>query len=280
MPRSPQSSKQIFVVTSDDRQRPLLAFLVDRLGLDEATTRWWIDSGVVYIDARRERRPDRQLEPGQRVRVHQVAVGGVPLDEPRIAYRARDWVVLDKPAGLPTIATRVGGTATVADFVRQQFGTAARLLHRLDQEASGLLLVGLRPAARAIDPLEIERRYLAVVDRCPPQRAWEIRSRLSFRRGRARSTVGPRAREAHTLLQWLRGPSPAGRCLLGVELRSGRTHQIRVHLAEQGLPLLGDARYGGSSAPRLALHAHCLRLPGAAFEVHSPLPGALRRLLV
>jgi 23S rRNA pseudouridine1911/1915/1917 synthase len=279
MPRASQPPKQVFVVTSSDRKQTLLAFLSRRLDLDEAATRKRIESGTVYLDGRRQRRPECRLEPGQRVRVYQPELAGSALSEPSIAYQDENLAVLDKPAGLPSITTRVGGTDTVADFVRRQFGEAARLLHRLDREASGLLLVSLGVASRAIDPRRIERRYLAIVGAAPSQRSWEIRSRLSLHRGRARSTSGPRARPAQTLVETLRGPSSAGRYLLGVELRSGRTHQIRAHLAEQGLPLLGDRRYGGPTAPRLALHAHCLRLPEAAFELHSPLPQALRRLL-
>jgi 23S rRNA-/tRNA-specific pseudouridylate synthase len=280
MPRPSQPPKQVFLVTRGDRRQTLLTFVARRLGIDETAARQRIESGAVYVDGRRQRRPEQRLEPGQRVRVYQVAQPGGALPEPRIAYQDRELAVLDKPAGLPSIATRVGGTDTVADFVRRQFGEAARLLHRLDREASGLLLVSLGVASRAVDPRRIERRYLAIVGAAPPQRSWEIRSRLSLHRGRARSTSGPRARPAQTLVETLRGPSSAGRYLLGVELRSGRTHQIRAHLAEQGLPLLGDRRYGGPAAPRLALHAHCLRLPEAAFELHSPLPEALRGLLI
>lgn len=265
----------------------LAALLVARLQLSAEAAGGWIAGGSVFLDGRRCAAAETRLRPGQRVVAHEPAAGAA-LATPLVIYRDAELAALDKPAGLPSQATRRGGTSTVEDFLRAELRPEARLAHRLDAAASGLLLVTLSAAARralAEQLLQrtLERAYLAVVQGIPREPEMLIRSRLGVHGGQTRSSADGRAHLAETRARLLRVARPQGRALLQVELSTGRTHQIRAHLAEQGLPLVGDDRYGGPSGERLALHAHRLRLRhptrGEPLELHSPLPAALRAML-
>jgi 23S rRNA pseudouridine1911/1915/1917 synthase len=276
--------KHVFTVTSQEAGLSLVELLPRRLPLNAAASGEWIAGGSVYVDGRRCREPARSLRAGQRIVAHEPAATSVTAVGLTIAYRDRHVAIIDKPAGMPSQATRQGGQVTVEDLVQVELGSEARLMHRLDLEASGLLLVSLaassRPAlAQQVQRRSLSRSYLAVVEGAP-SKDLVIRSRLAVHGGVTRSSDDPRARDAETRV-WLLCQRCA-RSLLRVEIVTGRTHQIRAHLAEQGLPIVGDARYHGAPAARLALHAHALRLTDPdrdVIDVHSPLPAELRRCL-
>jgi 23S rRNA pseudouridine1911/1915/1917 synthase len=195
-----------------------------------------------------------------------------------------------------------GGAGTLAAGILQHWpgvrgvGEEGRwgIVHRLDQDTSGLLVVALSPAAwpplrRAMARHEVERTYLALVHGIPEAATGTIEAPLGRdprRRGRVRVDVAGRAARTHyrCLSTW------PGRDLSLLELRleTGRTHQIRVHLAAIGHPVVADTRYGRDDglAPRTFLHAARLKfihpITGAEVVVESPLPedleGALQRL--
>jgi 23S rRNA pseudouridine1911/1915/1917 synthase len=280
--------KHVLTVTSSERGVALASLLVARLQLAADTARSWIAGGSVSLDGRRCTAAETRLRPGQRVVAHEPVPARDAGAPPVVVYRDATLAVLDKPAGLPSQATRQGGTSTVEDFLRAELGPEARLAHRLDAAASGLLLVTLSAEARRAVAAELrertlDRAYLAVVEGVPREPELLIRSRLGVHGGRTRSSADERARPAETHVRLLR-VNAKDRALLQVQLATGRTHQIRAHLAEQGLPLVGDERYGGPPATRLGLHAHRLGLPSsltgrARLELHSPLPATLRAML-
>ena len=166
----------------------------------------------------------------------------------------------------------------------------ARLMHRIDRDASGLVLFALRPAAyaavqQALTAGRIERRYRALADGVidGPR---EIRLRIAHvagdaRRRQALPERAPGGEEAHTLVTPLGTREVGGRhaTLVEVTLDTGRTHQIRVHLAAIGHPIYGDTLYGGPAAPRLMLHGAHLALPhptgGATLSLAAPPPSLL-----
>ena len=279
--------KHVLTVTSAERDAELASLLVARLQLSAAAARSWIAGGSVSLDGRRCTAAETRLSPGQRVVVYEPREDDA-VAPPLLVYRDEALAVLDKPAGLPSQATRRGGTATVEDFLRAELGAEARLAHRLDAAASGLLLVTRSATARQAIAAQLRqgtlaRVYLAIVEGVPREPRLLIRSRLGVRGGRTRSSGDGRARLAETRACLLRVNEAGDRALLQVQLSTGRTHQIRAHLAEHGLPLVGDGLYGGPPAPRLALHAHHLRLLHPSrhdlLELHSPLPAPLRAML-
>jgi RluA family pseudouridine synthase len=268
--------KRLFTVAAGD-PGTLGAALAARLGLGPADAAALIRRGEVRLDGRRAGDPAAAVRPGQRVVAHlQPAPPPAPLD---IVHQDEALLVVDKPAGVPSQATP-GEAAGALDALVQARFPSARLLHRLDRDASGLVLFSLDPSARralqaALEAGAIERRYLAL---CAGRLDGdgEIRLRIArdgrdARRRQALPENAPGGEAARTRWRALR--SDGERTLLEVELDTGRTHQIRVHLQARGHPLVGDTLYGGPPAPRLALHAHRLDLP-------HPVTGAPLQLIV
>lgn len=231
------------------------------------------------------------------------------------------WLVcVEKSAGIPTLPLRPDERGTVANALVAQFpemngvggSLEAGLLHRLDTGTSGLLV-----AARTWDAHEslrgawragrVTKIYLAIV-RGAVRRSGRIDAPLAAHPKTARRVVIARdpasadALAAHTEYEPIRVVgggetregggvlAPGGadsetgaRTLLRVRLGEGRRHQIRVHLASIGHPVLGDDLYGAGSGARLALHSHRITLPhpetGQALALESPLPADLAVLL-
>jgi len=216
-----------------------------------------IDLGGVYVDRARVKVAGRTLRVGQQV---EVVMGGVlervaeakspPVFE--IVHADDAIVIVDKPAGLVTAPTPESDRGDLLDLVSRQFGEIY-LVHRIDLPTSGLLVFArTRDANKALGELfkahDVEREYRAVV-------IGELAAQTIDR-----PIEGKRAVTHVTPLEPLRGAT-----LVSAVLETGRTHQIRLHLAGLGHPVAGDRAHGGDTsrtflprAPRLALHAQVL----------------------
>lgn len=174
---------------------------------------------------------------------------------PRLLHRDANVLVLDKPAGLP-VHKGPGGGENLADHLGAlRFGLPRdpELAHRLDKDTAGCLVLGRH--RRALERLgqlfkagEVGKTYWAVVEGGPAAEAGEIAIAMSPRDPRRGwwMKADPRGQPALTRFSVLgRG---AGRTWLALEPVTGRTHQLRLHCAESGFPILGDAIYG--TAPR------------------------------
>jgi 23S rRNA pseudouridine1911/1915/1917 synthase len=214
----------------------------------------------------------------------------------RVAYEDEHLLVVDKPAGLVVHPARGHREGTLAQLLAGRAAggedpARAGIVHRLDRDTSGLLVVARSDEAhRRLQALirsrQLEREYLALVEGRPPARTGTIEAPIGRDpRVRTRMAVGgdfPRqARTRFTLERSLEGFS-----LLRLRLDTGRTHQIRVHLRSIGHPVAGDPEYGTAGLlglERQFLHATRLAFPhpitGEPVEVHSPLPDDLRRAL-
>ncbi len=204
-------------------------------------------------------------------------------------------LVVDKPAGLVVHPARGHREGTLSQLLA---GTAAGgeperagIVHRLDRDTSGLLVVACSEEAHRLlqDTLRerlMQREYLALVEGRPPARSGTIEAPIGRHpRVRTRMAVGGvgsrEARTHFTLERSLHGAS-----LLRLRLDTGRTHQIRVHLQAIDHPVCGDPEYGAAGAfglTRQFLHATRLTFPhpitGASVDVSSPLPPDLRQAL-
>ncbi len=179
-------------------------------------------------------------------------------------YQDRHLTVFDKPAGLPTIPSRGGGPSLATE-------TGLLVCHRLDAETTGVIVMarttaGQRLVSAAFEVRRVEKVYLAVCRGELPDTGVCSVPLGEWRRGRVQIGQGRSAETAWTVRSRARG-----RLLVEARPRTGRTHQVRAHLAESGAPLLGDEAYGGESGHPLALHAWRLTLPW---------PGANDRLVL
>ncbi len=210
----------------------------------------------------------------------------------RLLYRDALMLVIDKPAGLPVHAGSKGGQSLESLFGALRFGlpVAPRLAHRLDRATSGCLVLGRHRAALArlgklFESGAVEKTYWAVVVGAPRESAGTIEAPLARRDADPRSwwmRVDPAGQPARTDYQVLGAAD--GLAWLQLSPRTGRTHQIRVHCAALGCPVLGDGVYGlGEGGAPLHLHARAVAVPlypnRAAIAVTAPVPEHLRQAL-
>ncbi len=191
----------------------------------------------------------------------------------RLLYRDGLILILDKPAGLPVHAGPGGGPNLEQCFEALRFGLRAppALAHRLDRDTSGCLVLGrhhkaLAKLGRLFREGLVDKSYWAVVVGAPPEREGRIEAPLlktSRRDGGWRMIVDPKGLSAATTYR-VRG-SGDGLTWLELNPETGRTHQVRVHCAELGCPILGEPMYGQLAPehrkPPLHLHARGVVLP-------------------
>ncbi|MGG7011567.1 UNVERIFIED_CONTAM: RluA family pseudouridine synthase [Limosilactobacillus fermentum] len=179
-----------------------------------------------------------------------------------VLYENRDLLVVDKPAGIKSHPNQAGEVGTLMNRVAAYLeGTndAAYMVHRLDQETSGAMIVAKNPVVvpildRLISTGEIHRDYLALVAGVPnPARGiWDLPLGQDPTDVRKRKVFGKNAQPARTHYRTLAVNDD--RALVVLNLETGRTHQLRVHLAAAGCPIVGDPLYGTVAAPRMYLH--------------------------
>lgn len=224
-----------------------------------------IDAGSVFLEGRRCRVASRLVRAGERVRIG--ASEPPPAASLRILYEDDDVIVIDKPPGMPTAPTRQAAAGTAFETLRNELrrrGVESRLwaVHRLDAATSGVVAFARNAAAaralsRAFQDSLVEKRYVALVNEAPSGDEGRIDAAIDVIGGRA--TVSERGKSAST--SWRIRARGARDAVLELAPRTGRMHQLRVHLAAIGHPIVGDRLYGGSAAPRLMLHAERLIFP-------------------
>jgi 23S rRNA pseudouridine1911/1915/1917 synthase len=310
-PARGEARRETLVVRPGQEGR-LDRFLADRLGLSRTRVQALVAAGHVDVDGRAPRKSER-VGPGSRVSVEippAEAVEMVPEDLPlSIVFEDEHLLVVDKAAGMvvhPAPGHRSGTLVNALLFhVHDLPGVGGRLrpgiVHRLDRDTSGLLVVAKTDAAHlaladGLRHRRVKRLYRAAcwghleespltVD-APIGRDPRDRKRMAVVEDGRRAVTRARVRE-----RWLRAD------LLDVALQTGRTHQIRVHLAHVGHPVVGDRVYGARwvrgmggtergwarelarRTPRHFLHAAELAFEhpatGARMRFHSPLPADL-----
>ena len=270
-------------------------------------------TGQIRVDGHRVEASER-LSPGQAVRVPPMpAAPDKPVPkttaadakemERMVLHRDDQIIVLNKPSGLatqggPGITRHLDG---MLDALRNEGGHRPRLVHRLDRDTSGVIVLARSPGvagrlAAAFRTRDVEKTYWAVVAGHPDPEDGQIDQPLK----RVASAFGERTvatdrkdREGQRAYTNYRMLDAAGRKLAWLELQplTGRTHQLRVHCVALGTPIVGDDKYseprdngsGGSFieglADRLHLHARTLKLPhpaGGTIEVTADLPPHMR----
>src|SRR4051812_2791235 len=271
-------------------------FLLRRLkGVPKSHVYRVLRSGQVRVNSGRVG-PDYRLKPGDRVRVPPVRVSSTvktarPAEFP-IVHEDASLLVVDKPAGVA-----VHGGSGVSFGVIESLRAArpqAKLLelaHRLDRDTSGLLMIAKKRGAlvelhRMLREGEVDKRYVAIVKGAPAKAAFELDETLHKHvtaTGERRVSVKEGGMTARTKVERVKSGKEFS--LLNVRLLTGRTHQIRVHLAHAGHPILGDDKYGDFAlnrelakrgVRRLFLHAAQLAFvhpsDGQRLRLEAPLP--------
>jgi 23S rRNA pseudouridine1911/1915/1917 synthase len=263
-----------FKANEEDAGRRLDQVLAARVpGLSRRQARVLLDIGGVFVDRRRVKVAGRAVHAGEEI---SAVLGGAlaratkrlgrdarAADERRlpsfvVVFEDEDVVVVDKPAGLLTAPTPESDRNNLADLLSRRPGAAAvQVVHRIDLETSGLLVfaktdLANRVLAERFRNHDLERGYLAAVAGAFPDALATIDRPVGGRRAVTHVAVRERFGALATLV--------------GCRLETGRTHQIRLHAAAVGHPVLGDARYGRTvgelpAAPRMALHATALGFP-------------------
>ncbi|MCC6277354.1 MAG: class I SAM-dependent methyltransferase [Oligoflexia bacterium] len=187
-----------------------------------------------------------------------------------ILHRFKDAYVLDKPAGVATHSPDSGATRGFIEMASQLLGQELWAVHRLDKETSGCLLV--TTSAQAVEAwtkklAEAKKKYVFLSPKESEQSLWSYEGRIE-KTGNHRFELVPGPANSHTKFAKL------GRVGLGflyeAEISTGKTHQIRLHAEECGVPILGDLEHGKIPWPRMALHSHVLMIDKTT--VTSPLP--------
>lgn len=284
--------------------------------LPSSALRKLVMAGVVRVDGRPARQPGRLLRPGLEleaaVDLDRLGPGGggerhSGRFSPRcILYEDDALIAVDKPFGLPTVPTADPSQpslvrlveAFLADNARGGEGTPLGVHQRLDRDTSGVVVFVKDKAAnaglaRAFAEREVSKVYDAVTERprADPPPSFAVRTAL-VPRGRAGMAgvkgATPDGKPART--EFLLRETLARALLVEARPLTGRKHQIRVHLSERGMPILGDPLYGKSSRParsvgfpvsRLMLHARRLAfrhpLTGQPLVIESPWPDEFQR---
>jgi len=257
-----------------DRQLARLA------GISRAEARRRVELGSVFVDGRRCRVAARSVGPGAVLRLEREATR-LPDGEPGFVFRDRWFGVVRKPAGMAVQPTRASVEGTLEAWIRARSGIAyVALHHRLDRDAQGLLAVALhrdanRGLAAAFAQRTAVRRYRMLVHGAPAGGAGEWRHREG-RRGAVRCAAPWDGPGREMLSSWSLIEDRSPHSLLEARLSTGRTHQLRLHAAAEGHPIVGDRLYGFGEAGGLRLQAFALELEhpvtgeGMGWELEEP----------
>ncbi len=284
-------------------------------GVTQGSIQKWCRTGQIRVDGRRAEAATR-LAPGQEVRVPPLPVAPPPPHDPKpldpklaremedlILYRDDQLLVLNKPAGLPV----QGGPGitrhldAMLDALRFGSPDRPRLVHRLDRDTSGVLVLARTPGvaaklAAAFRTRDVEKLYWAVVAGRPVPTEGRVNLPLRREGGPRGERTRPADRDdedaAHAITDF-RTLDNAGQRLAWLELKplTGRTHQLRVHCVALRAPIVGDLKYHEPDQnnaftaeiyglpEQLHLHARALDLPhpaGGRLRVEAPLPPHMR----
>jgi 23S rRNA pseudouridine1911/1915/1917 synthase len=300
------NDRQVIFHFEEPESRRLDKFLVDCLPeFSRSRLQGLIKEGLVTVDALPARKTGQLLEGGETIRVSipppepsELVPEDIPLD---VIFEDQDVLVVNKPAGMvvhPAAGHRSGTLVHAALALAPDIegvGGVQRpgVVHRLDKDTSGLILMAKNDRAhrwlqRQFGARKVEKTYLALVDGAPPTPRGRIEAPIGrdTRQRQSMTVLSPGKGRAAVTEYYTRQSFPE-HTYLDVHPVTGRTHQIRVHLAFLGCPVTGDTIYG-RRRPSLPMDRHFLhafrltiRLPGeediTTFE--APLPEELEKLL-
>lgn len=302
-------------VTGKDEGQRLDRFLAEKMQVSRKKAKQWIDQGQIFLGKKKLIIASWELQGGDEIQIQEPGAA-VPSRRRRylkVYYQDKDLIVVEKPAGVACESTPQTLTSTLVDDLNDYLRRSQPdhpypylgLMHRLDRETSGLMVYTLsrrgNRLAQDFRAHRIARRYLALVEGSLSRSQGRIElslqkdpasggKRMKVRpaqgeikghQGRAKPGRGVSSRAITDYLVQERYP---GATLVEARLLTGKTHQVRVHLASVGHPVVGDALYGQrGKAPRQLLHSAYLEfrhpVTGKKMIFRSPLPKDFRAVL-
>lgn len=264
------------------------AVLRNGLEVDRAEAVALVQRGSVYVDGKRAKDAAARVAEGAKVMVV-LEESGAPVTAPSpkapslvVLYEDARVLALDKPPGITAQPTpgRVGDS--LVDLATAYLRRQAGLVHRLDRETSGVTIFGKTPRATsdlaaAFREGRAKKEYLAVTaSGLPASGVIDLPlSKDPSRPGRWRASADANGISAETHFTKLSDDGAVA--VVALFPQTGRTHQLRAHLAGLGFPIVGDKLYGGAEGPRCLLHAHCLEIDDLSVE--APVPAEIARYL-
>ena len=267
-------------------------------GAKRTRVRQWLKYGAIQVNGQTVARSTHRVRTGDAVSIRAKretrAVGLLPPGM-NILFEDGALIVIEKPENLLSTASAKERSntayAVLTDYVRRRHPRSSGrvwIVHRLDRETSGLMVFAKTEAAKRTLQGQwdtTDKRYLAVVEGRLPADHGVLRSHLNesnpFKVYSAPRGAGTR----HAVTRYRVVKRTSTSALVELAPETGRRHQLRVHLADTGCPIVGDQKYEARTNPalRLALHATFLQfkhpLSGDVLRFESPLPEALARLL-
>lgn len=254
------------------------AFLTEQYPeISRSTLQKMINAGQVILDGQIAKSKSQKVNENSIVELKQAVKADISAElkklEDSIIFEDENVLVLNKPAGILTHAK--GGLTdevTVADLVVHKVGKPAvdnnrfGIVHRLDRATSGVIICAKNPETlkrlqKQFSERKAKKTYLALVEKCPKDMSAEINLPIGRNPKKpSQFRVAPNGKAAVTHYKVLK-VYPNGRALLELKPQTGRTHQLRVHLAYINTPIVGDAVYGkGDGKEPMMLHASSLEI--------------------
>jgi RluA family pseudouridine synthase len=304
----------ITIEKPQDGMRLDLALVAVDVGLSRRKIRTIIDVGGCYLNRKRIRVASRTVRQGDRIQLEYSESGlkstkqqSYTLSDRDILFEDDHLIAINKPPGLPSQAMRTQSIMHVETCLRRYFKENSRpetqfiLVHRLDKETSGVLLVAKNKkwAERLMDHFRnrtIQKFYLAVTCGVPPNNKFKVECKLSPINSRTGLvSVDPNGKTSLTDFKVVGVAHEANLALVACYPHTGRSHQLRVHLADHKCQILGDKRYSGGDLKRPVpsqfleqaashhfLHAAAIKIPnykgGNPLVIDAPLPPLMAKV--
>jgi tRNA pseudouridine32 synthase/23S rRNA pseudouridine746 synthase len=232
------TKKQVFTCKTDE-ETPYLELLADKSKLSKAQIKKLFTAGAVWINSgkadRRVRKIKGTLKPGEKIKLYyDPNIAPFDMSQVKCVHDTHNWGIWYKPAGLLSQGTKYGDEFTILRHIEKQINRAPFLVHRLDKETSGLMIIAYnKKSARffseEIKDHRIKKFYQALVKGIVEQDEGSITSKIDNKNSETKFKTFER-RNNTTFVE--------------AELITGRKHQVRIHLDSIGHPILGDNRYG------------------------------------